>query len=192
MSDASPDLPDSAVTIGRVAGVHGIHGEVKVEPLTDFPERFRQGRRVWLEGTPRSIQNSRWQRRLVYLKLTGIDSREAAQRLQGQELRVPDLLAIEAEDVYYQHDIVGLRVEEESGEALGTVVDILATGANDVYVVHGERGELLLPAIEDVVKRVDVAGGRIVVELLPGLEFVSNTPKAPRPRRVRTRKAAST
>ena len=70
---------------------------------------------------------------------------------------------------YYEHDVVGLRVETGKGRVLGEVAEILRTGANDVYVVRGELGEILIPAIGHVVKRVDVPGGRIVVELMPGL-----------------------
>jgi 16S rRNA processing protein RimM len=160
----------SAVSIGRVVAAHGLRGEVKVEPLTDFPERFERGSRLWLAGTERAVQSSRWRGRHVYLKLEGVETRDAAEALRGGELRAaPRPLA--GADRYYLHDIIGLRVEDAKGEALGKVADVLSTGANDVYVVRSERGELLLPAIEDVVREIDVAGGRIVVEVLPGLEF---------------------
>jgi 16S rRNA processing protein RimM len=70
---------------------------------------------------------------------------------------------------YYEHDVVGLRVEATDGRQLGEVAEVLRTGANDVYVVRGDLGEVLIPAVRHVVKRVDVPGGRILVELIPGL-----------------------
>ena len=85
------------------------------------------------------------------------------------------------EGVFYQHDIVGLQAVTTTGEALGRVTEVIATGSNDVYVITGDRGELLLPALEDVVHEIDLASGRIVVEGLEGLEFTRAA--APRPRR---------
>jgi 16S rRNA processing protein RimM len=167
--------PASAVSIGRVAAPHGVHGELRVEPLTDFPDRFDKGRHVWLLGEPHVVERARWQKNAVLLKLEGIDTRTDAQRVQGKELMLPEAGELPDEGIFYQHDIIGLRVEDAKGEALGTVADILSTGANDVYVVRGERGELLVPAVEDVVREIDVAGGRIVIDLLPGLEFRKST-----------------
>jgi len=162
--------PASAVNVGRVMGPHGIRGEIKVEPLTDFADRFQRGRRLWLPDGPHVIERSRWQEDNVLLKLAGIDDRNQAAALRGQELKLPEAGPLEA-GRYYVHDIIGLRVEDNAGESLGTLADVLVTGANDVYVVRGERGELLLPAIEDVVKEVNLAGGLIRVDVLPGLAF---------------------
>ena len=162
-----------------------MRGELKVEPLTAFPERFRAGSRLWLKGALITVTASRPVARLVYVTLEGVDDRTAAEALKGESLLATAPQEITEEDTYYQHDIVGMQVETEAGEALGMVESIFPTGSNDVYVVRGEQGELLLPAIEDVVKQVDVAGGRLVVTLLPGLEFQKSAPKAaaPHPRR---------
>ncbi|HLF71194.1 MAG TPA: ribosome maturation factor RimM [Dehalococcoidia bacterium] len=177
MGEADPvDQPDAPIAVGRIVSAHGIRGEVKVEPLTDFPERFDKGAELLLDGAPLRIETSRWQEHLVVLKLSGVASRGAAELLRGKRLMVPEPRVLLEHGRYYQHEIVGLRVEDENGEHLGEVADVLATGANDVYVVRGERGELLLPAVEPVIKEVDVAGGRLVVELMPGLEFKPPTP----------------
>ena len=161
-----------------------MRGELKVELLTDFPERFQRGARVWLQGEPRRILASRPQGRSVLLMLEGIEDRRAAEAVRGEELLLPRPKALPGEDVFYQHDIVGLQVETAGGEALGKVESIFSTGANDVFVVRGERGELLLPAIEDVVKEIDLPGRRVVVELLAGLEFtVTKTVRRPARRR---------
>ncbi|MPZ48000.1 MAG: 16S rRNA processing protein RimM [Dehalococcoidia bacterium] len=169
------------MTVGRVLVPHGIRGEVKVEPLTDFPERFDAGGRVWIEGAARLIERSRPQDRNLILKLQGVDTRDAAEALRGKELMLPEAPPIDEPGRFYQHDILGLRVEDAAGEKLGVIADILSTGANDVYVVRGERGELLLPAVEDVVKQIDLTSGSIIVELLPGLKFRASTPKRRRP-----------
>ena len=183
MTEPSSELnPETAVTVGRIVAAHGVRGEMKVQPLTDFPKRFRRGAYLWLNGARTRVRSSRPVGRLFYIILEGVNDREAVDALRDAELQVPEAEPL-VEDVFYQHDIVGLAVETADGEALGKVESIFSTGANDVYVVRGERGELLLPAVEDVVKEIDVAGGRLRVELLPGLEFIA--PAAPRERRRR-------
>ena len=175
--------PESAVTVGRITAAHGIRGEIKVESLTDFPSRFEPGSRLWLEGASYEVERGRWQGRSVLLKLSGIETRSQAEMLAGKELLASEAMPIEDEDVYYLHDVIGLQVEDASGELLGKLADVLSTGSNDVYVVRGERGELLLPALDDVVRKVDLAGGRIVVEIPDGIDFVKPAMPRSRPRR---------
>ena len=171
MSEPDTELGTSAaVTVGRILGPHGIHGELRVQSLTDFPERFEPGERLWLDGREVVIGRSRWERGRLLLKLAGIDSRDEAEQLRSHELLVSAPRADLAEGQYYRHDVIGLSAFAGDTE-LGRVVDILETGANDVYVIRSERGELLLPAIGDVIKDVDLERRRILVELLPGLEF---------------------
>ena len=106
----------------------------------------------------------------VYLKLAGVDDREAAEALRGATIEVPLEQAVRLPPgSYYWHQLIGLAVETKRGESLGRLVDILTTGSNDVYVVRDDARELLLPAIRDVIREVDLENGRMVVELLPGL-----------------------
>ena len=163
--------PAAPVTIGRIVAPHGIRGELKVESLTDFPERFDAGSRVWINGEQWVVQRGRIQGRSVILQLRGLETRNDAETLRNAELTVPEPTRIEEEGVYYLHDIVGLPVFDVSGESLGKLADVLSTGATDVYVVRGDRGELLLPALDDVITEVDVAGGRIVADVPEGIEF---------------------
>lgn len=157
--------------MGWVRGARGIRGEPRVEPLTDFPERFQLGATVWIDGKAYVVRLSRHLPPGLLLQLEGIDTRPAADGLRGRYLEVPDeTLAELNEDQYYRFQIIGLAVFDTSGAALGRVEEVLQTGANDVYVVRNDEGELLVPAIDTVVKEVDVAGGRMVVELLEGLE----------------------
>lgn len=156
--------------MGRVGGPWGLRGDVKVQPLTDFPERFQPGAPLWARGRRCEVRRSRWSRGFVYLSLAGVDSRSAAEELRGALLEVPeaDLMPL-AEGEYYRFQIIGLQVQTPDGTVLGRVAEILSTPGNDVYVVRGGPRELLLPAIEDVVKEVDLEAGRLVVEPLQEL-----------------------
>jgi 16S rRNA processing protein RimM len=153
------------VAVGWIAAPWGLRGYLKVQPLTDFPERFQRGAALWVRGRRIEVQRSRWSRGFVYLGLSGIDSRSAAEELRGALLEVPesDLTPL-PEGQYYRFQVIGLEVRTPEGRSLGRVAEILSTGSNDVYVVRGGPRELLIPAIEDVVKEVDVEGGRLVVE----------------------------
>jgi 16S rRNA processing protein RimM len=140
--------------------------------VTDFPERFAKTRRVLLgeDHRPVAIQQSRLDRGRVLLKLEGIDSRTEAQGLIGLTLYIPESEAVKLPaGVYFWHQVIGLVVRTTEGVELGKVVDILETGSNDVYVVEGERGEVLIPSTEEVVKSVDVPRGLITIEVIEGL-----------------------
>jgi 16S rRNA processing protein RimM len=152
---------------------HGLKGEVVCELLTDFPERFERTTELYLRGrrAPLAVQSSRLEGDRVVLKLAGVESRESADALRGAELSVTEDALVELPPgSYYWHQLVGLRVETEEGRLLGRLTEVLRTGANDVYVLRGEGGELLLPAIADVVLGVDLEAGLMRVRLLPGLE----------------------
>ena len=160
------------LVIGQIVAPWGVRGEVKVAIETGFPERFGQLKRVYLgeEAASFVLTRSRLHKGHALLKLDGCDDRDAAEKLRGQLVQIPIEEAIPLdEDEYYVYQIVGLDVWTTKGEPLGRVSEVLFTAANDVYIVHGERGEILIPAIEDVVLEVDLAGGRLIVELMEGL-----------------------
>lgn len=161
---------ETAVTVARVLAPQGLRGEVKVQSLTDFPERFDAGSVLWVGDRPVRVQGSRWQGRALLLKLEGVDDRNAAESLRGQELRAPPVEDL-GELTYYRDDLIGLGVVDERGQALGRLADIFSTGSNDVYVVRGARGELLLPATDDVIKNIDLERRMMLVELVEGLEW---------------------
>ena len=172
----APEPPEEGAApfldVGRVAAPFGLAGEVRVVPLTDFPERFKEMRSVLVgEGHEAyRIVGVRGSRAQVILKLKGVDDANAAGALRGEMLRIPLAEAVSlADGQYFWYQIIDLEVVTMGGERLGRVVDIIRTGANDVYVVRGMRGEVLIPAIEDVIREVDLGAGRLVVELLPGL-----------------------
>ena len=158
------------LTVGRVLAPWGMKGEVKAEVMTEFPERFSPPGELYIEGCPVTIERSRWQKGKVILKLVSVNTVEDAEKLRGQPLDIHESQIYPlSEGQYYQFQLIGLEVWTGGGEFLGNIRDILPTGSNDVLLVKGERGELLIPAIEDVVKTVELEAGRVVVELVQGL-----------------------
>ncbi|HEX2033244.1 MAG TPA: ribosome maturation factor RimM [Chloroflexota bacterium] len=176
------------IAVGRVLGTYGSHGELRVQPLGRFPQRFRELRRVYVGESfaPAAVIQRRPHGQGLILRLDTVQSRDAARALYGQYLYVPEAEAVDLpEGEYFVHQIVGLEVRTAEGEVLGRVAEVLETGSNDVYVVQGPRGEVLLPATKEVIKAVDVPGGTMLVELLPGLleggETASGSPAPPEP-----------
>jgi 16S rRNA processing protein RimM len=170
-------VPEGYLAVGYIAGVHGLKGEVKVELYTDFPERFVPGVKLFLgeEVAETTIVSARLHKNNLLLLLEGIERREQAEALRGTWLFVDEEHAVGLDqDTYWVHDIIGMEVQTETGERLGTIIDVLFTGANDVYVVEtaglvNQGKELLLPAIADVVRQVNLDANLMTVHLLPGL-----------------------
>jgi 16S rRNA processing protein RimM len=170
-------VPDGCLAVGHIVGVHGLRGEVKVELYTDFPERFAQGETLLLGADLSEVEiiGVRPHKQNLLMHFGGVVDRTAAERLRGLWLFVPESEAAElADDVYWIHDIIGLRVLEADGRVLGEIVQVLATGANDVYIVRPGAGqnrgqEILLPAIPDVVLAIDLAQGTMTVRVPDGL-----------------------
>ena len=157
--------------VGRVLSAHGVSGEVNVEVQSDVPGRFNPGQVLHIQGNPFRITESRQTRSdRVILKFHGLNARVAAQRLVGQWVTVPQTASPELPPGEYFHfQILGLLVFTEEGEELGQVTEILKTGSNDVYVVSGESGEILVPGLAEVIREIDLAQGRMVVRLMEGL-----------------------
>ena len=160
------------LVVGFVRAPHGVRGELRVQVLTDFPDRFSPKSEVWLGDPPERhiVLKARFQKDDVLLQLDGLDDRNSVERFRGSELLAPDDRAMPLpENTYYIHEIVGLEVWTDAGDRLGKVVEVLSLPANDVYVVDSPQGDILLPAIADVVLNIDLAAGRMTVHLLPGL-----------------------
>ena len=151
---------------------HGIRGELKCRVVTDFPkQRFKRHSEVFLKGQAHTVESARLQGQVALLKLSGIDTRDEAETWRGTDVEVPSQAVLKLpRGQFYWHQVIGLRVEDATThQAIGQVADILETGANDVYIVRGERGEILIPAIKDVVKRIDPEAGHMLIEPLPGM-----------------------
>lgn len=170
-SPAGP--PVRFLIVGRILGPVGVEGEMRVQALTDFPERFEglQSIHVGDNLRPYPVRMAQVERGVnVLLKLAGVDSADAARALAGQELAVPIEQAVQLEpDRFYWHEIVGLDVWTDTGVNLGKVQQVVRTGSNDVYVVGVGAKEILIPAIEEVVKKIDVQSGTMTVHLIPGI-----------------------
>ncbi len=161
--------PDYLV-IGRVTGAWGTKGELKVQVLTDFAQRFSPGADVFIQGQRFAIEGSHQQGKSWVIKLSSIDDVEAAAALRGRELEVPRESGFRLPPgQYYWFQIVGLQVYTTQGEHVGEVVQVLPNPANDCYLVRGQRGEVLVPAVEDVVISIDLDNGKLVIEPIPGL-----------------------
>ncbi|HEC34113.1 MAG TPA: 16S rRNA processing protein RimM [Chloroflexi bacterium] len=160
------------LAVGRVLRPHGVRGELRVGLLTDYPERLSLHRLLYLGAEPRpyEVEGVRFHQGAALIKLVGCDDRNEAEGLRGQLVQIPIEAAIPLEKgEYYHFQIVGVEVVTDEGESLGLVAEVLDTGANDVYLVRGPRGEVLIPAIEEVVRELDLEARRMVVTLLPGL-----------------------
>jgi len=154
------------LSIGKIVGAHGLRGEVRLRIWSHFPERIPKLAYVYIEDepVPRKLRRARIQGEIALLALEGIETREAAEELQGRVVRIDLAQAAPlGEDEYYHFQLIGLRVRDEQGTLLGELVEILETGANDVYVVQTAHGELLLPALQSVILSIDLDAGEMIV-----------------------------
>jgi 16S rRNA processing protein RimM len=163
------------VTIGKIVAPFGIRGELKVRSLTDIPNRFVALDAVYLHpgSVLYTIEGVRPYKGadLLLLKLRGIDDATAAETLRDSNLCVPlSALPQLPPDSYYQHDIVGLQVFNLDGKLIGVIDDILSTGGNDVYIIKAPSGkQILIPAIKDVVKQIDLIRCVMYIDPIKGL-----------------------
>lgn len=166
---------EDLLQVGVITTTHGVRGEVKVFPTTDDPARFRKLKNVILDTGKEKIElevsGVKFFKNMVILKFKGIDDINDVEKYRKKGLYVTRDNAVKLKkDEYFIADLIGLKVTGDDGEDLGELADVLQTGANDVYVLHKDGQEdILLPAIKECVKNVDIEGGRITVHLLPGL-----------------------
>jgi len=162
------------LTVGKIVNTHGVKGELKVIPLTSDINRFDYLKIVWLEKdgklTEHFVEKVRYHKGFVLVKLRGIEDMDKAAALKECFLKVDRKNARTLEeDEYFIADLMDCEVFEEEA-LLGKITDVLQTGGNDVYVVNGgKHGEVLIPAIGQVVRKVDIKGKKIWVELPEGL-----------------------
>ena len=161
--------------VGQIVNTFGVKGLVKVKPFTDDVERFEELKKVYICKKEKleevEIEEVKYHKDMVLLKLKGIENMNQAEMLKGLYLKIDRKNAKKLpKDTYFIADLLGLDVYSDENEYLGKVDDIFPTGANDVYVVKDENGkQLLLPGISDVIKEIDLEKEKIVVHLLKGL-----------------------
>ncbi len=166
--------------VGVIASTHGLHGEVNVFPTTDDPQRFKKLKKVTLD-TGRDglkeleIQSVKFFKKFVILKFKGLDRIEDVERYRGKELIIDRADAVPLEEnEYYTADLIGLKVYDEEDNLLGTLVNVIQTGANDVYEMERENAtdedsDVLIPAIKDCIKKVDIENGKMIIHVMGGL-----------------------
>ena len=169
----SPDGEPIYLSIGFLRRPHGVQGEVIMDLHTDFPDRIKPGRKIYIgeKYEAATFGSVRVHGDSLLIKLRGYDTPESVGRFRNQWVYV------KAKDVpplpegrHYKYEMIGLDVVDENDNALGKLEEILETGANDVYIVRDEAGkEILLPAIPSVILNVDMAQRSIKVHLLEGL-----------------------
>lgn len=170
---------EDLLQVGVITTTHGVRGEVKVFPTTDDSARFKELKKVLLDTGKETLEleiaGVKFFKNLVILKFKGIDDINEVEKFKKCGLYVAreDAVALD-ENEYFIADLIGLKVWSDEDEELGELTDVLQTGANDVYVVRQEGGEeLLLPAIKECVKEVDLKEGKILVHLLKGLRDIN-------------------
>ncbi len=176
--------------VGIITATHGLKGEVKVFPTTDDVKRFKRLKKVTLDtgkaqtfGTILEIESVKFSKQFVLVKFKGIDSIEEVEKYRKAALMVPRSEAVPLKkDEYFIADLIGLSVRDEDGTELGTLKDVMETGANDVYVIALLDGrECLLPAIKQCVLEVNVEDGFIRIHMLEGLLDEPDSRKKPVP-----------
>ena len=166
---------EDLLQVGIITSTHGVRGEVKVYPTTDDPRRFRRLKEVVLdtgkEKLNLEIEGVKFFKQFVILKFKGLDNINDIEKYRQKSLYVTRKNAVRLQrDEYFIADLIGLKVQDEDGKELGTVKDVIETGANDVYEVEMADGKsLLLPAIKQCILNVDVENGQMQVHVLEGL-----------------------
>lgn len=161
--------------VGQIINTFGIKGEIKVTPFTNDIRRFDDLKKVYVKTRKESklynVENARYHKNMVLLKLKGINTPEEAEMLRNAFLEIDREDAIPLEEgTYFIADLLGLEVYTDEGKLLGRVDDIYNTGSKDIYVIKDELGkQVLLPGIDEVIKEVDLNNGKIIVHLIPGL-----------------------
>ena len=163
--------------VGVIASTHGLSGEVNVFPTTQDPERFKKLKKVTLhtqkgEEIQLDVVSSRFFKKFVIVKFKQFNNINEVEKFRGCELTIDRKDAIKLEKgEYYCADLIGLGIVDEEGTELGTLTEILQTGANDVYEMTRKNSEdkIYIPAIRDCVKEINVDEGKIVIHVMPGL-----------------------
>lgn len=166
---------EDLLQVGVITTTHGIRGEVKVFPTTDDKNRFKDLKEVYLDAGMEKIllevEGCKFFKQFVILKFKGIDNINDIEMYKRCPLLVTRENAVDLEeDEYFVADLIGLKVITETGVEIGTLTDVISTGANDVYAVRmADGGEVLLPAIKDCILDVDMEAGEMIVQIMKGL-----------------------
>jgi 16S rRNA processing protein RimM len=175
MQKLRPEPMSDLCIIGKILRPYGLRGKVCVKPITSFVERFKKLRRVYVGPDPLNVEELfilkvDLRDKDVIIKFKDVKDRTQAELLAGRFIYIPENELVKLpEDTYYVHDLIGLKVFDTNGKKIGIIADVWLLPANDVYVVESKGREILIPAITDVVKHVDIKKRRMIIELIDGL-----------------------
>ena len=161
--------------IGQIVNTNGLKGIVKIKPFTDDIKEFEEFNSIFIKKKDElieyEIEQVRYVKNMVLLKLKGIDDIDEAEKLRNLYIKIRrDVMPSLPENTYYIVDLIGCEVVTIEGENLGTVYDVFNTGSNDIYEVKDENGkQLLIPAIKEVIKNIDISNKKITIKLMEGL-----------------------
>lgn len=167
---------ENLLEIGQIVNSYGIKGYLKVVPYTDDMHRYSKLKNIYIDKNKKlvkmEVEDVKYQNKLVLLKLKGIDSIDDTLQYKNCYIKIDRKDALKLpEDSYFIVDLIGMEVFTEQEELLGNLIDVFPTGSNDVYVVKDSLGkQILLPAIGEVIKSVDVQNKKMIVHLLEGLK----------------------
>ncbi len=162
------------ISIGRIVKNQGNKGELRVVPLTDFPERFQLLERVFLKQNgdllEKRIENLRYHKKFVILKLDGVNNIEEALGLKDSLVQIPGDEILELEEGHFYIDqLIGFNVITVENKYLGELTSIITTGGTDVYRVDGEEKEYMIPAAKEIITQIDIETSTIIIDPIPGL-----------------------
>lgn len=158
MKKSLKSATDKKIIIGKIGAAHGVRGDMKVYPLTDFPDRFNTIKKAFIDDKEINIISTRYQNNFVVMKVKGVNSREEVARYTNKLLKInrSDVPPLN-EGEYYSFDIIGLKVINQDDVVLGEIIEILKTGSNDVYITKTLEGkQLLIPALKKVVTEINI------------------------------------
>ena len=166
---------EDLLTVGIITTAHGVHGEVKVYPTTDDVKRFKKCKELILDDKKNQrrvkLLSVKFFKQFVIIKIEGIDTMDDALKLKNASLLVTRDMAVKCEkDEYFIADLIGLKVFDEDNNLIGIVSEVYQTGANDVYEIEKEDSKkVLVPAIKDCIKNVDIKEGKMTIHVMEGL-----------------------
>ena len=162
-------MQSSYLEAGRVTSPHGVHGEVKIEPWADSPDLYRHIKRLYIDGTAVTVLAARVHKSSVIAQLEGIERLEDAELLRNKTVYIDrdDIKLTDGQ--YFIADLIGLdAIDDDTDEHLGIIKEILPLEPNSIYVINGAR-EILVPAVGDFVKKIDIVAGCVRFHLIEGL-----------------------
>jgi len=159
------------IKIGKIVNVAGLKGEVKIYNYSDSNERYARLNSIYVEDTAHRIEKVRYVKRAVILKLSGIDSREAAEEARGKDIYITEKDLPElAEDEYFIRDLIGVLVFDDAGNIIGELCNVIQNSAQDIYEIEMENGKkFLIPAVGEFILNIDIKAKRMDVKLIEGL-----------------------